>query len=37
MGVGPTTKSQLKQDGQLLISVTDTGVGLPADNPKRIF
>jgi PAS domain S-box-containing protein len=30
-------KVQLAQDGQLLISVTDTGVGLPADNVDKIF
>jgi PAS domain S-box-containing protein len=36
-GGGLTIKSQLKHDGQLLISVTDTGVGLPAENADRIF
>jgi PAS domain S-box-containing protein len=30
-------KSQLADDGQLLISVTDTGVGLPAENADQIF
>lgn len=30
-------KSQLSEDGQLLISVTDTGVGLPAEDADRIF
>jgi PAS domain S-box-containing protein len=30
-------KSQLAEDGQLLISVTDTGVGLPAENVDKIF
>jgi signal transduction histidine kinase len=30
-------KSHLADDGQLLISVTDTGVGLPADNVDKIF
>jgi len=30
-------KSQLVGDGQLLISVADTGVGLPADNMNKIF
>jgi signal transduction histidine kinase len=30
-------KSQLADDGQLLISVADTGVGLPAENADRIF
>lgn len=28
---------QLADDGQLLISVADTGVGLPAENVDRIF
>jgi PAS domain S-box-containing protein len=36
-GGGLTIKSQLKDDGQVLISVTDTGVGLPAENKDRIF
>jgi signal transduction histidine kinase len=30
-------KVQSAQNGQLLISVTDTGVGLPADNVDKIF
>jgi predicted ATPase/signal transduction histidine kinase len=30
-------KSQLAEDGQLLISVIDTGVGLPAGDVDRIF
>jgi signal transduction histidine kinase len=30
-------KSQLAEDGQLLISVTDTGVGLPIENTDKIF
>jgi PAS domain S-box-containing protein len=30
-------KSQLADDGQILISVTDTGVGLPAENAEQIF
>ncbi|MGB0010227.1 MAG: PAS domain-containing protein [Candidatus Sulfotelmatobacter sp.] len=30
-------KSQLTEDGQLLISVTDTGVGLPTENVDQIF
>jgi signal transduction histidine kinase len=30
-------KSQLAEDGQVLISVTDTGVGLPTANLDRIF
>jgi PAS domain S-box-containing protein len=32
-----TIKSQLAEDGQLLISVTDTGVGLPTDKTECIF
>jgi PAS domain S-box-containing protein len=32
-----TIKSQLMGDGQLLISVCDTGVGLPAEKAERIF
>jgi signal transduction histidine kinase len=32
-----TIKSQLANNGQLLISVTDTGVGLPADKADQIF
>ena len=36
-GGGLTIKSQLNQDGQLLVSVTDTGVGLPPENADRIF
>ena len=30
-------KSQLSEDGQLLISVTDNGVGLPAERADEIF
>ena len=30
-------KVQLAEDGQLLISVVDTGVGLPTDNVDKIF
>jgi PAS domain S-box-containing protein len=30
-------KSQLREDGQLLISVTDNGVGLPAERADQIF
>ena len=30
-------KSQLVEDGELLISVVDTGVGLPTENADRIF
>jgi PAS domain S-box-containing protein len=32
-----TIKSELGQDGQLLISVSDTGVGLPAEKADQIF
>ncbi len=32
-----TIESQLTQEGGLLISVIDTGVGLPAENADRIF
>jgi signal transduction histidine kinase len=32
-----TVKVQLRQDGQVQISVSDTGVGLPADEADRIF
>jgi signal transduction histidine kinase len=30
-------KSQVAEDSQLLISVTDTGVGLPTENAEQIF
>jgi signal transduction histidine kinase len=30
-------QSQLAGDGQLLIAITDTGVGLPVGNPDQIF
>ena len=30
-------KSQLGEDGQVLISVSDTGMGLPAENADQIF
>jgi PAS domain S-box-containing protein len=30
-------RSQLADDGQMLISVTDTGVGLPSENAEQIF
>jgi len=30
-------RSQLGEDGQVLISVSDTGVGLPAENADKIF
>ena len=32
-----TIKSGLNQDNQLLISISDTGVGLPLENTERIF
>jgi signal transduction histidine kinase len=32
-----TIKTELGQDGQLLISVSDTGVGLPAEKTGQIF
>lgn len=32
-----TVKSQLGQDGQVMISISDTGVGLPAENADQIF
>jgi len=32
-----TVKSQLSRDGQVLISVSDTGVGLPAEKADEIF
>jgi PAS domain S-box-containing protein len=32
-----TIETELVQDGQLLISVSDTGVGLPADKTDQIF
>jgi len=32
-----TVKTQLGEDGQLLISVSDTGVGLPKEKSKQIF
>ncbi len=30
-------KSQLSEDGELLISVTDSGIGLPAERADEIF
>jgi signal transduction histidine kinase len=30
-------KTQLRRDGQLLISVSDTGVGLPKEKTDQIF
>ena len=32
-----TIKAQLDQDGQVQISVSDTGIGLPADKAEQIF
>ena len=32
-----TIRSGLSPEGQLLISISDTGVGLPAENSERIF
>ncbi|MGA2373274.1 MAG: ATP-binding protein [Candidatus Korobacteraceae bacterium] len=32
-----TVKSQVDQDGRVMISVSDTGVGLPADKADEIF
>jgi len=32
-----TVKSEMGQDGQLTISVSDTGVGLPVENADQIF
>jgi signal transduction histidine kinase len=32
-----TIGSGLNQEGQLLISISDTGVGLPLENTERIF
>ena len=32
-----TVKSQRDESGRVLISVSDTGVGLPPDQPDRIF
>ena len=32
-----TIISQMSEDGELLIAVSDTGVGLPAENPDQIF
>jgi len=32
-----TIKSGLNQEDQLLISISDTGVGLPLENAERIF
>ena len=32
-----TITSQMREESELLIGVSDTGVGLPADNPGQIF
>jgi signal transduction histidine kinase len=32
-----TVKSQLREDGQIQISIHDTGLGLPLDEVDRIF
>ena len=32
-----TVKTQLGEDGQLLVSVSDTGVGLPREKIEQIF
>ena len=32
-----TITSQMREGSELLIAVSDTGVGLPADNPEQIF
>ena len=32
-----TVTSQMREANELLIGVSDTGVGLPADNPEQIF
>jgi PAS domain S-box-containing protein len=32
-----TVKTQLGENGQMLISVSDTGVGLPKEKPEQIF
>ena len=32
-----TIRSRADEDGHLLVSVSDTGVGLPAENTERIF
>jgi signal transduction histidine kinase len=32
-----TVKTQLGEDGQLLVSVSDTGVGLPKEQSEQIF
>src|SRR5258705_11010879 len=37
IGGALTITSQMSREGELLISVSDTGGGLPADNPEQIF
>jgi len=32
-----TVTAQMKEGRELLIGISDTGVGLPADNPEQIF
>ena len=32
-----TITSQMRERGEVLIAVRDTGVGLPADDPEQIF
>ncbi len=32
-----TITSQIREGNELLIGVSDTGVGLPGDNPEQIF
>jgi len=32
-----TITSQMREESELLIAVSDTGGGLPADNPEQIF
>src|SRR4029453_326377 len=32
-----TITSQMREGSEVLIGVSDTGVGLPADNPEQIF
>jgi PAS domain S-box-containing protein len=32
-----TIKSELSDNGELLVSISDTGIGLPAEKPEQIF
>src|SRR5580704_9529363 len=32
-----TIRSRLNPEGQLIVAISDTGVGLPAESPERIF